>query len=121
MSKQGSQLREIAYRLLAIADAIDGDARPASMKKRVATASDTPVISVDLLRSGGRSSAAAMLELQSKKDIERLFRESGGSSTDAKRPKHEVIQRILHRVFDFDAGQTLLRGPGPNRDSSSSS
>jgi hypothetical protein len=116
VSKHSEQLREVARRLLAIADSLDAASMSAESKPRRATKTlGAPNVSVEGLRLVGRAEAEQQLQAQPKKSIEDLFRTVGGSSTDAKRPKAELIGRILHRVFDFDAGQDLLRGSGPTR------
>lgn len=116
MSKPSTQLRELARRLMAIADSLDAESEegqpPKPPRKRVAA----PAPSVEELRAAGRESAEQILQAQSKKNVEAIFREVGGSAADAKRPMHELVQRVLHRVFDFDAGQNLLRGSSGRAD-----
>ncbi len=53
------------------------------------------------LKQFSRDQAKNQLELMNKKQqIEPLFRQLGGSSSEAKRPKAYVIDRILWHLFD---------------------
>jgi len=60
------------------------------------------------LKQLSRDQAKKQLESMKKKQIEPLFRQLGGSSSEARKTKEYVIDRILWRLFDFSREHDIL-------------
>ena len=63
-------------------------------------------------RELGRSAAEAYLGDLKQTELGAIFVASGGPSTDRKKPKQWLVEQILWRVFDFEAGHNAIRGIG---------
>jgi hypothetical protein len=65
---------------------------------------------VDKLRSSDRNIAIQELSVLSQAQLGEVFAQLGGSSRDRKRAKEWLIERIIWRLFDFQAGHEIIRG-----------
>jgi hypothetical protein len=50
-----------------------------------------------------------LLDKMTSRNLGGILRELGGSANEAKKPKGMLIDRILWRLFDFQAGHEILR------------
>jgi len=60
----------------------------------------------------GRVVAKERLDAMKQHELGALFVESGGSSSDKKKPKVWLVEQILWRVFDFERGHEAIRNKG---------
>lgn len=63
-------------------------------------------------RDLGRDAAEAYLADLKQTELGAIFVAAGGPSTDRKKPKQWLVEQILWRVFDFEAGHNAIRGIG---------
>lgn len=70
-----------------------------------------PLVSGNLTELQGKSRAdvALLLDKMTSRSLGGILRELGGSGQEAKKPKGILIDRILWRLFDFQAGHGILR------------
>jgi hypothetical protein len=64
------------------------------------------------LKSLDRASAEKQLSEMKQHELGAVFVQSGGASTDRKKPKVWLIEQILWRVFDFERGHDAIRSKG---------
>ena len=67
---------------------------------------------VQRCRELGRGAAEAYLADLKQTELGAIFVASGGPSTDRKKPKQWLVEQILWRVFDFEAGHIAIRSIG---------
>lgn len=63
-------------------------------------------------RELGRGAAEAYLTELKQTELGAAFVAAGGPSTDKKKPKQWLVEQILWRIFDFEAGHNAIRGIG---------
>lgn len=63
-------------------------------------------------RELGRTAAETFLIELRQTDLGAVFVAAGGPGVDRKKPKQWLVEQILWRVFDFDAGHNAIRGVG---------
>ena len=61
------------------------------------------------LKSIERSAAEHQLSELKQHELGAIFVESGGPSTDKKKPKVWLVEQILWRIFDFERGHEAIR------------
>ena len=66
------------------------------------------------LKSLERSAAEHQLSELKQHELGAIFVESGGPSTDKKKPKVWLVEQILWRIFDFERGHETIRSKGIN-------
>lgn len=67
------------------------------------------------LKSLERSAAEHQLSELKQHELGAIFVESGGPSTDKRKPKVWLIDQILWRIFDFERGHEAIRSKGANK------
>ena len=63
-------------------------------------------------RELGRQDAEAYLGELKQSELGAVFVAAGGPGVDKKKPKQWLVERILWRLFDFEAGHKAIRGIG---------
>ena len=63
-------------------------------------------------RDLGRRNAEAYLGELKQTELGAVFVASGGPGVDKKKPKQWLVEQILWRLFDFEAGHKAIRGIG---------
>lgn len=63
-------------------------------------------------RELGRQNAEAYLGELKQTELGAVFVAAGGPSVDKKKPKQWLVEQILWRLFDFEAGHRAIRGIG---------
>ena len=63
-------------------------------------------------RALGRRSAEAYLGELKQTELGAVFVAAGGPGVDKKKPKQWLVEQILWRLFDFEAGHKAIRGMG---------
>lgn len=66
------------------------------------------------LKAHERSAAEQQLSELKQHELGAIFVESGGPSTDKKKPKVWLVEQILWRIFDFERGHEAIRSKGAN-------
>ncbi len=64
------------------------------------------------LKGIDRATAEERLGAMKQHELGAVFVESGGPSSDKKKPKAWLIEQILWRVFDFERGHEAIRSKG---------
>lgn len=64
------------------------------------------------LRALERGTAEERLGALKQHELGAVFVETGGPSSDKKKPKVWLVEQILWRVFDFERGHEAIRGKG---------
>jgi hypothetical protein len=64
------------------------------------------------IRELGRQNAEAYLDELKQSELGSVFVAAGGPGVDKKKPKQWLVEQILWRIFDFEAGHNAIRGIG---------
>lgn len=64
------------------------------------------------LKGIDRHNAEERLVARKQHELGAVFVESGGASSDRKKPKVWLIEQILWRIFDFERGHEAIRSKG---------
>lgn len=67
---------------------------------------------LESMRTLDRTAAEKQLSEMKQHELGAVFVESGGPSTDKKKPKVWLVEQILWRIFDFERGHEAIRSKG---------